>query len=165
MVKVTPYINVPSALKAIEIYQKIFGAKVVSRTPFTPDMPGLNVPADFDYSKSTMHAVLNIGGADLYISDSMGHETSGSNRVSISFEPDSKEQIDQIWANVKANNCTITMDLRKEIWGALFGMFTDPFGVNWMVNFQVEPMKPPFAPEKAPARKRVKRVKKVEIEL
>ncbi len=164
MVKLTPYINVPNALEAIEFYKKIFGVNVVSRTQFTPNMPGLNVPADFDFSKSTMHAVLDIGGANLYISDSMGHETSGSNRVSISLEPDSEQQINQIWAKVKDTNCTITMEMQKEMWGALFGMFTDPFGVNWMLNFQVEPMKPPFAPEKAPARKRVKRSKKVEVE-
>lgn len=138
---------------------------MVSHTPFSPEMQGLKVPPDFDYSKSTMHAVLNIGGADIYMSDSMGMGPAPGvpNRVSISLEPDSKEQLDQIWANVKANDCTITMELQKEMWGAMFGMFTDPFGISWMVNFQVEPMKPPFGPEKAPAQKRAKRAKKVEV--
>jgi PhnB protein len=28
------------------------------------------------------------------------------------------------------------MPLSKAFWGAYFGMFTDKFGIHWMVNFE-----------------------------
>lgn len=30
---------------------------------------------------------------------------------------------------------SVNMPLEKTFWGALFGMLTDRFGVQWMVNF------------------------------
>jgi PhnB protein len=27
------------------------------------------------------------------------------------------------------------MPMNQTFWGAYFGMFTDKFGINWMVNF------------------------------
>ena len=37
-------------------------------------------------------------------------------------------------------NGQIEMPLEKTFWGALYGAFTDQFGVKWMVNCQLEQM-------------------------
>jgi PhnB protein len=29
---------------------------------------------------------------------------------------------------------TVTVPLAKQVWGDLFGMFTDKFGINWLFN-------------------------------
>lgn len=29
--------------------------------------------------------------------------------------------------------------MNKSFWGAYFGMLTDKFGINWMVNFDEKP--------------------------
>jgi PhnB protein len=29
----------------------------------------------------------------------------------------------------------VTMPLQDTFWGAYFGMWTDKFGINWMVNY------------------------------
>jgi PhnB protein len=31
------------------------------------------------------------------------------------------------------------MPMEKTFWGAYFGMFTDKFGINWMINFDEMP--------------------------
>jgi PhnB protein len=31
------------------------------------------------------------------------------------------------------------MPLEDTFWGAYFGMFTDKFGIHWMVNFDEDP--------------------------
>lgn len=33
---------------------------------------GMGLPEDFDYENSTMHSVLEIGGTEVYVADSMG---------------------------------------------------------------------------------------------
>ncbi|MEG1709785.1 MAG: VOC family protein, partial [Acinetobacter sp.] len=35
-------------------------------------------------------------------------------------------------------NGKIEMPLEKTFWGALYGAFTDQFGIKWMVNCQLE---------------------------
>ncbi|MGZ4038815.1 MAG: VOC family protein, partial [Bacteroidia bacterium] len=34
----------------------------------------------------------------------------------------------------------ILMPIGKTFWGAYFGMFIDRFGINWMINFDQNPM-------------------------
>jgi len=34
-----------------------------------------------------------------------------------------------------SKNGNILMPLTNTFWGAYFGMFTDKFGVNWMINY------------------------------
>jgi PhnB protein len=33
----------------------------------------------------------------------------------------------------------VTMPLQDTFWGARFGMLTDKFGINWMLNCEVHP--------------------------
>ena len=32
------------------------------------------------------------------------------------------------------------MPMNETFWGAYFGMFTDKFGINWMVNYEERPL-------------------------
>ncbi len=161
LVKITPYIRVPNAKKTIEVYKSVFGVKLVNHTPFSPEMgQGMQLPSNFDYTNSTMHAVLSLNGAEFYISDSIGLSASGPDRVRITIEPDSRTQLNGIWERAKAAKFKIVMDLQKTAWGAEFGMLEDQEGVGWMLNFQeVAPPKPSVT-VKLPAKKGVKKSKK-----
>ena len=72
---------VKNGKEAIELYKELFGAKVVEQIPFSKEMGGehFGFPDDFDYENSTMHAVLDIGGAVVMLSDNpMGKSGSGN---------------------------------------------------------------------------------------
>jgi PhnB protein len=56
------------------------------------------------------------------------------NNVSVSINADSKEEAERLFNGLSAGG-TVTMPLNDTFWGAYFGMFTDKFGVNWMVNY------------------------------
>lgn len=58
------------------------------------------LPKNFTYENSTMHAVLEFGGNEVYISDSMSESSSGPVEIVLDFE--SKEDIEAVWANVRA---------------------------------------------------------------
>ena len=67
-------------------------------------------------------------------STSFSGEVTFGNNFSVSINTDSKEEADKLFNGLSAGG-KITMPMEKTFWGAYFGMFTDKFGINWMVNF------------------------------
>ena len=85
--KIVPYISVKNAKKAIEVYQQLFDAKLVDHMPFDKEIGSqMGFPEDFDYENSTMHAVLNINWAEVYISDSMDSKPPGPVEIVLDFD-------------------------------------------------------------------------------
>ncbi|MNR14253.1 hypothetical protein D3C85_1307200 [compost metagenome] len=85
-----------------------------------------------------MHVSLPIGNTILMGSDS--NEQSGDvkfgGNFSVSVNVESKEEADRIFNGLSAGG-NVFMPMDNTFWGAYFGMFTDKFDVNWMVNFDV----------------------------
>lgn len=93
-------------------------------------------PDEFDYENSTMHAELQIEGAEIYISDNpMGFENGSSNYVEIVLDLESKEQIDKIYTKAKELECKISMELQQTFWGSYYARFEDSIGIGWQLNF------------------------------
>ena len=67
-------------------------------------------------------------GEEKFVSYSQG------NNFSISISTDSKGEADRLFNGLSAGG-TVTMPMNKTFWGGYFGMFTDKFGINWMVSF------------------------------
>lgn len=133
MLKITPHISVANAKKTIEIYKKLFGAKLTIHMPFEKNIgTEMGLPEDFDYENSTMHAVLDFSGTEVYIADSMGPTQSGAVEIVLDFE--SREDIEYVWKNVKEMNLPVIMDLEIQFWGALYGRFRDNDNVGWQLN-------------------------------
>ena len=138
MVKVIPHISVPNARSTIETYKELFDAKLIDHMAFDPQIgKEFGFPDDFDYENSTMHAVVEVDGATLFIADSMDGEF-GAGRVEIVLDIDSKEQIESIWGKVKEKGYKVVMELQQQFWGAVYGRFIDPDGVGWQLNYNVE---------------------------
>jgi PhnB protein len=53
---------------------------------------------------------------------------------SVSVSAESEEEAHKIF-NGLAEGGNITMPIEKMFWNALFGMLTDKFGVQWMINY------------------------------
>ena len=134
MVKIVPYLNLPNAKKGIDLYQKLFDAKVLDHRPFSKDQPtGANLPADFDYANSTMYAYIEILGQQIHMSDANG-SVSPLGMVDLYLELDSEEQITKIFTKAKDLGCKINVPLAKQFWGALYTNFKDPIGITWQLS-------------------------------
>lgn len=70
-------------------------------------------------------------------SETFGKATIVGNNVSLSINAESEAEATRLFNALSADG-TITMPLDKTFWGALFGMFTDKFGIHWMVNYDYE---------------------------
>ncbi len=66
--------------------------------------------------------------------------TKGNNHyISINLEAHESDEARRLFDALSANG-QIEMELANTFWGALYGAFTDQFGVKWMVNCQLEQM-------------------------
>jgi PhnB protein len=69
------------------------------------------------------------------VSDSPAHMGGGQplSGFSVSLSGDDEPLLSGLWEKLSAGG-TIVEPLSKAPWGDSFGMFTDRFGVPWMVN-------------------------------
>jgi len=83
-----------------------------------------------------MHVALPIGGNVLMgtdVPESRGKVNHGTG-MSISINTESEQETRDLFEKLSKGG-HVEMPLDKMFWGALFGMFTDKFGIQWMVNY------------------------------
>lgn len=120
--------------EAFEFYKSVFGGDFAALATFADGPPEMGV-SDADKDK-IMHVSLPVGDSMLMGSDTTGEHGppfQQGNNFSISITPKSKAEADDILPKL-ADGGTVTMPLQDQFWGAYFGMCTDKFGVQWMVN-------------------------------
>jgi len=128
--KLNPYVQFEgNAKEAMEYYRDVFGGEL---TLSSFGEYGNEDPAMKD---KTMHAQLESGlGFTLMASDSMpDHPSSPGSNIAVSLSGDDADALRGYWEKL-ADGGNVTMPLEKQMWGDEFGMVTDPFGVQWMVN-------------------------------
>lgn len=124
--------------EAFAFYQSVFGGDFPYLGRFK-DMPQDYNPvslSDEDLNK-IMHVTLPISeetclmGSDI-VGDAANNFTKGNN-FSISINAASISEADTLFAKLSKGG-VVSMPMEKTFWGAYFGMFTDKFGINWMIN-------------------------------
>ena len=144
MASINPYLTFNGNCEAAFLfYKSVFGGEFpyLGRFGDMPKEDGMNCPPE--EANLIMHVSLPIGNTILMGSDASESFGSGSvagNNFSISINTDSREEADRIFTGL-SNGGKVTMPMENTFWGAYFGMFTDKFGINWMVNFDEQPQK------------------------
>lgn len=141
MITVNPYLNFKGNTEdAFNFYKSVFGGEFAVLQRFKETPHGENM-SDIDKEK-IMHVALPIGkNITLMATDvleSMGQTLTPGDNVSLAISPESQEEAEQIF-NALSEGGKITMPLEKMFWGAYFGMLSDKFGIQWMVNYDEKP--------------------------
>ncbi|HMP93597.1 MAG TPA: VOC family protein [Phnomibacter sp.] len=125
--------------EAFLFYKSILGGEFSSFSRFG-EMPAGSGPAMPDEDKAmVMHVSLPVGNSVLMGSDTGSQwapNHKAGNNFSVSVNADSQEQADAIFNGLSAGG-QVMMPMSNTFWGAYFGMFTDKFGINWMVNYDL----------------------------
>lgn len=134
--KINPYLNFQgNTEEAFNFYRSVFGGDFAMLMRFK-DIPGNDqIPAEA--AEGIMHVALPVGDGVMMATDaleSMGQTLNFGNNISLSLSVDSKADADRIFSGLSAGG-TIGMPLADQFWGAYYGMCTDKFGVQWMVNY------------------------------
>ena len=128
---ITPYLAIKDAARAIEFYQRAFGAKEIMR---------MNTPQG-----KVSHAEIKIGDSILMLSEES--LTSGirppqgleASPVSLFLYVD---DVDSVFKKALTAGAKETQPLANQFWGDRYGRLTDPFGHSWSLATHVEDVAP-----------------------
>jgi PhnB protein len=140
MAKVSIYLNfMGNTEEAFNFYKSVFKTEFATPVMYMKDMPaqpGMPALSEKD-ANSVMHVALPILAGTLLMGtdmlESMGRKLVVGNNVTISLEPDSKEETDRLFKALSEGGSDIA-PMRDEFWG-YWGCCLDKFGVRWMFNF------------------------------
>ena len=117
---------------ALAFYCGVFGGEVTALNRFAGSPMEANLPPD--YSQKIMHANFKSPTLAFMASDAVpsGGQPPG-NRVSLSLATSDVAEAERVFAML-AQDGKISMPLQDTFWGAKFGMLTDKYGIDWLVN-------------------------------
>ena len=133
-VKLNSYISFQdNAREAIEFYKSVFGGEVYMDT--FGSMQDSGIPVDEGDKEKIMHAYLKgENGVEVMAADTpKGMEFKTGSRVSLTLNGDDEPLLRSYWDKLAAGG-KVTVPLEKAPWGDTFGMLTDKFGVEWMID-------------------------------
>lgn len=125
-----PYISFrDNAREAMEFYKDVFGGNLSLNTfgeYGDPNAPGAD---------NIMHAQLETdSGFTLMASDTPpGMDFTSGDNLKISLSGDDEQELRGYWDKL-SDGGNVAMPLEKQMWGDLYGMCTDKYGVPWMVD-------------------------------
>lgn len=134
--RLNPYVNFRGqAREALTFYQNALGGEVTINT--FEDFGASADPADKD---QVMHGQLESPtGLTLMVSDTPSSmELTAGNNISVSLSGEDEDELRGYWDKL-AVGAQNTMGLNTAPWGDTFGMLTDKFGINWLVNIAGKP--------------------------
>lgn len=143
MATLNPYLNFAgNTEEAFNFYKSVFGGEFITLQRFKDTPHGGNVP---EHEKNKiMHVALPIGKGNVLMGtdtlESMGQKLTVGNNISITIQPESKAEAEKLFNGLSAGG-KVTMPLEDTFWGAYFGMLTDKFGIQWMVNYDYKQQK------------------------
>ena len=136
MISINPYLNFRgNTEEAFNFYKSVFGGEFMTVVRFKDTPEKDRVPVH--EQDMIMHIALPVGNNILMATDaleSMGHILSLGNNTAISVDTQSEEEARKIFNGLSAGG-KVSVPIEKMFWGAWFGMLTDQFGIQWMVNY------------------------------
>jgi PhnB protein len=132
MARLTPYIVVRDAPRAIAFYERAFGAHELFR---------LTEPR----STRIGHAEMTIGDSLLYVADewpdfgALSPASIGGTPVTLHLAVD---DADAVMQQAEAAGATVLRPIKDEFFGDRTGMVADPFGHKWQISAKKEDVSP-----------------------
>ncbi|HZS42962.1 MAG TPA: VOC family protein [Candidatus Paceibacterota bacterium] len=132
--KIIPYLrfNDDKCREAFDFYKNCFGGEITFQTVGESQMPEEYKTAP----DKIMHATLKSGELAIYGSDMMRDKAVIGDQIALTYEPNNEDDAKAIFAKLSEGG-EVFQPLEKQFWGALFGMVTDKYGIEWMINYQL----------------------------
>ena len=139
MTQLVPYLNfLGNTEEAFNFYKSVFGGEFITFQRFS-DVPNAADNLPENEKNKIMHIAYKINdNITLMATDllaSMQQVLKSGNQISLSLNVASKEEADKIFNGLSVGAQEIEMPIQDTFWGAYFGIWTDKFGVKWMINY------------------------------
>ncbi|MEV5728323.1 MULTISPECIES: VOC family protein [Streptomyces] len=133
--RLNPYLSFDGdARQAMEFYKEVFGGTLTLSTFGEFGRP------DAAEADKIMHGMLETpAGFTLMGADTPpGMEYTPGSAFAVSLSGDDADELRGYWEKLSAD-ASVSVPLEKQMWGDVFGMCTDRFGVPWMVDITEAP--------------------------
>ena len=120
---------------AFNFYAECLGGTLeMMRYADSPEDMGVSA----EFQQRIMHVCLTVGDQLLMASDTLPQSPyEGIKGCSVSLQVDNVPEAERLYAALSAQG-SVQMELQQTFWATLFAMFTDRFGVSWMINCSVD---------------------------
>ncbi|HMS65051.1 MAG TPA: VOC family protein [Ignavibacteria bacterium] len=135
MNQLNPYISFPgNCEEAINFYKDCLDGEILSLNYFE----GSPMEVAEDFKKKVMHVTMKFSGGIIMASDSPPHHpVNMGNNINLSIGLDDTDKANEYF-NKLSEGGKVMMEMQDTFWGARFGMFTDKYGINWMINCEIK---------------------------
>lgn len=135
MTQINAYIHFNGQCReAMEFYKECMGGQLQLQTVGDSPMAGQSPAA---IQQQILHGSLTKGSLVLMGTDMVGPNGHiVGNNVNLSLSCSSEEEINEFFTGLSAGG-KIIHPLKLAFWGALFGVFTDKYGIEWMLNYEM----------------------------
>lgn len=138
--KVNIYLNFSGDCKeAFSFYEKVFRSKIAYQTTYGDQDEMKSELKNKENLGKILHCYLPISDKTSLMGSDIIDETGEpfiikGNNMAITLVPDSEKETERIFIELSAGG-KVLMPLEKTFWNSLYAMFTDKFGIYWMVDF------------------------------
>ena len=131
---------------AFTFYKSVFGGEfsVITRYGDLPPEEGVHLSKT--EKNAILHVSLPINEYTVLMASDINEQfcaantvfTKGTNHyISINLDTSKQAEAQRLFDSLSIQG-QVEMPLEKTFWGALYGAFTDKFGIKWMINCQLE---------------------------
>lgn len=117
--------------EAFRYYENALGGKITMKSTYGESPSGMPIPPGSE--SKIIHIRLEVGSDVLMGSDDCTGDFKRPQGFSLAIALQDAAGADRIF-NALADGGAVTMPLTKTFFAEKFGMCTDRFGINWMVN-------------------------------
>lgn len=130
MIGIHPYVAFRgNCREAIDFYKQALGAEEIYAQTY-----GDSPMSEMGDADAIMHCTIKVGDTNIMMCDDFHSPnfTTGGN-ISLAIGMNEVDRAKEVFANL-SDGGNVTMPIDKTHWAEAFGMVTDKFGINWMVN-------------------------------
>ncbi|MEO8710796.1 MAG: VOC family protein [Parafilimonas sp.] len=140
MTQINAYIGFNGKCReAMNFYKECLGGELVLQTIGESPMKehcAAGTEGQILHSSLMRNDVLLLMGTDMV--GPTGY-TEGNN-IALSLNCSTEEEINTFFSKLSEGG-KIFQEVKPQFWGSLFGMLTDKFGINWMLNYEMHQQK------------------------
>lgn len=130
--RIEPYLSFPgNAAEALSFYEKAFDGKAgfISHFKDLPEDQG-----DMDGNpEHILHATVQIGETPLMMSDDPSPNFRSGNQIGLCWSTDDHDELNRVWKHFVEAGSQVEMELEPNFFSPMFGVLTDPYGIQWML--------------------------------
>jgi PhnB protein len=134
-ISLNPYLNfTDNARDAMDFYKSVFGGNLEMHT-----FKEYNASQDPSEDDKIMHSVLEADNGIMFMAADTPNnlEFKAGTNYSMSLSGDNEAELAGYYEKLAAAG-TVIMPLENAPWGDKFGMVTDKYGIQWLVNIAQE---------------------------